>query len=329
MQSFLDQALATTMNYIKTGRSNKAIETISQINKAFPEYELSKDIMNFIAFGKESNKIIDFMGCWWNGESLEGKSIQVFCDQGMGDTINLLRYLKAMKEKWKCKIILNNYAFYEEMKELFKCVNYVYEFVSHHEKCDYYTNIMSVPALFNGLKFDVYYPVHWEEVMKMPIPNQETICCPMADYDLGFKNYLVGIAWRSNLDNPIGKKKSIDVEEFIVLEDGINNLYSLIPSKEKFNMMTSLPLNNLYDTAELIDELDVVVTVDTAVLHLAGAMHVKTLALLPFEADPRWGSGDRTVWYPTVEIYRQKDPNDWSSVLKQVKERLVSLRKII
>lgn len=320
----LDHAVATAVNYLMTGRQSKAIEMIGQVNKASPNYPNAKRLMDWIATGHY--RLGDLMGSgWFNSTSLDGKSIQLFCDQGMGDTINLLRYLKVMKDRWDCRIVLNYYAFYDEMAPLMGLVDYVDEFVKLHTRCNYFTNIMCIPPLLNNQLYDHFYPVRWAEAMKCEIPPQPPIVAP-APTPLHGDGFKVGVAWKSNLDNPLGQKKSMDIGQLACLEDGVNELYAVIPKDEHFNMVTSLPLGSLLDTANLIASLDVVVAVDTAVLHLAGAMGKKTLALLPCEADARWGRGDTTAWYPSVELYRQTEPYDWAEPVRLVKERLVSLR---
>ena len=71
-----------------------------------------------------------------------------------------------------------------------------------------------------------------------------------------------------------------------------------------------------------------VVSVDTAVLHLAGAMGKKTLGILPREADARWGHNDFSVWYPSVELFRQGSDMDWEKTISRVKQTLVEFRNI-
>lgn len=314
-------------NYLWTGRFNKAIEVIGQVGKIDPDNDLARRMMSRIIGGSPPEPDPEF-GAFWRGEPLNGKSIEVFCDQGMGDTINILRYLKQMKERWSCRIVVNYYAFHAEFARLMgRLPDYIDDFVQMHRKCDYFTNIVSIPALMNGLKFDVYYPAHWQALLDTPIPPQPVL----SEFPAMFSEpaFRVGLAWKSNADNPISAKKSVPIQEFAILEDGINELYAVIPDKERYNMMVQYALNDLVDTAELISNLDVVVSVDTVTLHLAGALGKKTLGLLPHVADVRWGLGTSTVWYPSVELFRQPENLDWSIPLRQIKQRLESLRSVV
>jgi len=83
---------------------------------------------------------------------------------------------------------------------------------------------------------------------------------------------------------------------------------------------------DLADTAAMIALLDLVITIDTSVVHLAGAMGKPTWVLLPFSTDWRWMVGrDQTPWYPTARLFRQPTPGDWESVLTQVTTALREL----
>jgi ADP-heptose:LPS heptosyltransferase len=85
-------------------------------------------------------------------------------------------------------------------------------------------------------------------------------------------------------------------------------------------------LRDFADTAAVISLLDVVISVDTAVAHLAGAMGKKVVILLPCAADFRWmRNRDDSPWYPTAELFRQPEFGDWDSVVARVRERLQQL----
>ena len=81
------------------------------------------------------------------------------------------------------------------------------------------------------------------------------------------------------------------------------------------------------DTAAIVDQLDLIITVDTSLLHLAGAMGKETWALIPWNCDWRWKSkGESTVWYPSVRLFRQQALGDWETVFEEVKKEV--LKKI-
>ena len=82
---------------------------------------------------------------------------------------------------------------------------------------------------------------------------------------------------------------------------------------------------NVYDMAEQIERLDLVITVDTMTAHLAGAEGIPTILLLPYACDWRWGlEGDRTGWYPSIRIFRQGEDREWGPVIERVLEELTN-----
>jgi hypothetical protein len=86
-------------------------------------------------------------------------------------------------------------------------------------------------------------------------------------------------------------------------------------------------LNDFSDTAALVEEMDLVITIDTAVAHLAGALGKPVWVMLPYSTDYRWGiSGDKTPWYPTARLFRQSDPGDWEGVVQKIASELVEMQ---
>jgi len=326
--AYLKQGLASVNNFYWTGRPSKAISMLNVIKNVDPQMEPIDDLYKLIVSdttGFRRPDLSKHFGKNWRGESLKGQSIEVFCDQGMGDTLNLIRYLIEMKRKWDCRIVLNNYAFYDKMAPLLKDEWYIDEFTNEHILCDYHTNLLSIPALFNGVDLDVYYPTHFREVMRCPIPDQPPIDVFPSKVTT---NRPIGIAWQSNPDNKLSEKKSIPEEQLKPLSEH-GELYCLTPHRPEHDFIRKdLWINHLRDTAAAIICMKAVVSVDTVTLHLAGLMGKTTFGLLPHEADPRWGDREDTVWYPSVRLFRQKNPGDWSYPIQRVSEELELLSKM-
>lgn len=329
-EKFVSQALAMANNYFCTGRPNKALEMLTVVQRLASENEILKIMMQktyCISMDHPAPNLDSEFGAMWRGEDLSDKSIEVFCDQGIGDTINLLRYLRVLKEKYKCKIVLNCYAFFNQFERLIATQEYIDEFTPFHKVCDYSTNIMSIPSLLNALDLEIYYPVHFQENMCFPIPDQP--CLAKFDEIVLEGNYKFGMVWQSNSNNPLSVDKSIPVDLFYSFALPVSTSYCLQPSVQVPPWMVELPINDLYDTAAFIQACDCVVSVDTAVLHLAGALGKKTFGLLPYNCDPRWGTEKSTCWYPSVELFRQKENKDWSEAITEIESRLVSLCEIV
>ena len=313
------QSLALCNNYYYTGQHNKAFRLLDQLNKMCPDDELVKTLLAYICRqalmqeGILDNGLSDIFGVDWKSQKLDGKSITIFCDQGMGDVINLMRYIKQLKNTFDCEIYLNCYSYFNEMKPLMDSQDYIDHFTKEYIKTDFHTNIMSLPPLVEGLVSEVYYPTHFRKLLEKKIPNE-----PYLTAGCTKKPKSIGFAWRSNPKNSLHKNKTTDPELFQELTKYGHVIYSLHPEESEYDFIESTCVGNLKQTADIINGLDLVISVDTVTLHLAGALGKPVWGLLPKKADPRWGDEETTLWYPSARLYRQEEPNDWTSVAKKV-----------
>lgn len=323
-KEFVDQGVAAANNYFYTGRYANALEILSAVKQVDPNNEIVELLIQKICceqFNINSPDLNYYFGEHWLGQSLENKSIEIFCDQGMGDTINLLRYVKQLKKEYpNCKIVLNYYAFFNQFERLMQNQSYIDSFTPFHTKCDYHTNIMSLPCILNGIQLDIYYPVHFDKILDLPPPPQ--IYFEEFEYlNLSNKNK-IGLVWQTNIDNPLSKQKSINVDLFDIFKNLDFEFYCLQPQSEIPDWIDCLPIEDLHDTARFITQCDFIISVDTVTLHLAGVLGKKTFGLIPFDHDPRWGEGSNNIWYPSVELFRQNNDQDWSIALNKIKDKI-------
>jgi hypothetical protein len=329
LQRFLNQSLATAYNYIHTGRPNLAVQVLNVVQKsdpANPYVGLLFDLIAAYAGIKQAPNLTQEFGCLWLGEDLNDRSIEIFCDQGMGDVINMLRYLHVMKSRWNCRIIVNCYAYYEQLEPLLTRLPYIDQVVKFHEPCDFHTNIFSIPALLSGIELDIYYPAHFEMLMAAGVPDQPIIQVEPACLEA--ECLKIALAWRSNPKNSLSVIKSVNTDLIKKLRVEGATLYTF--DEEKISGCQSVALGSLLDTAAVLAAVDVVVSVDTVLLHLAGAMGKRAFGLIPYDCDPRWGTEETTVWYPSVTLIRQTHPNpkDWVNPVMKVREHIESLIRI-
>ena len=319
----INQCLAICNNYFCTNQYSKSIRILEQVQKIDPNNEICNELFGAIARSslgeKDDYDRSDFFGKNWQGESLDSKKIVIFCDQGIGDTIQFLRYLPELKRRWNCEIILNCYAFFEEFQELLSDFDSIDQFVNSYTPCDYHTNILSLPSRILDLKLEYHYPTNFEEINENDIPSVPYFNIKESlSLTGGLK---VGIVWSSNNKSDLNKKKSFDGNLLEELASDNFKLYSLTPTDQDFPFIEKYLGKNLRDTAILINSMDLVVSVDTAILHLSGALGKQTWGLLCSDADWRWGKeGNKTVWYSSVKLYRQSQKDDWSSLINLVKE---------
>jgi hypothetical protein len=151
---------------------------------------------------------------------------------------------------------------------------------------------------------------------------------------LGIKTALrVGLAWSGSINNMNDRNRSIPLQqferllclpiEFHALQKDINAEDALVLRNFEQLHLHHDELADFSDTAALISELDLVISVDTSVAHLAGALGKPVWVLLPFAPDFRWLTDRQdSPWYPTARIFRQTVINDWNSVMIDVADNL-------
>jgi len=321
------QTLATCNNYYCTGQYNKALNLLNQLKKIFPDDKIASDMIGEIVVDSikqtgfsligESRNLKDFselFGINWQGENLENKSITIFCDQGMGDVLNMLRYIEVIKNKWNCIVYLNCYAFFDEFKDFFKHVKFIDFFTKDYEKTDYHTNIFSLASILNGINYQFHYPAHFRDLLETDIPKQVLSFPDVLPKSIGPK---IGLAWKSNSNNPLAENKSIDLSLF---KECGREFCSLIPEETNVSFLVNSQIKTVLDTVSLIKGLDLVISVDTMVLHLAGLLGKKTIGLLGKDSDPRWGDDTNTVWYESIDLYRCN--GDWGQLIEVIKKEV-------
>jgi len=163
---------------------------------------------------------------------------------------------------------------------------------------------------------------------------------------LGTKEkFRIGLVWSSGhrADTPglwdYAVRKSIPLKMFTALKDVNFEFHSLQKGGEAVAELEKLEtdswlgpkifnhddqLNDFSDTAALIENLDLIISVDTSVAHMAGAMGKPVWVLTQFSVDWRWSDGQRESWYPTAKVFSQPSHDDWTSVIESVRRELIN-----
>lgn len=266
----------------------------------------------------------------WRGESLQGKHLIVKCEQGFGDCIQFARFLPlAAREAEKVTFLVPPI-----WSRLFQHGAQLAEIRTHvggFGEGDCQTLVMSLPHLLRlggGIeKAEIPYlfaeadlKVRWEEAL----PNSRRIALNWQ----GNPNY-AGEPWRSMpfeffgpiLDQFEGEAAFISVQKNFGSEQ-----LSFSPLSEKvLDLSSQLDLggDSFVDTLAVLSSVDLFITTDTGLAHLAGAAGVRTWLLLSAVADWRWGIGaDTTPWYSSMKILRQSQGDDWRNVIDRVATEL-------
>ena len=235
----------------------------------------------------------------WRGER---GTVLVNADFGMGDTIHFARFLPLMNEHVS-KLILRCDHDLASLLDV--------EVVSSNDpipECDYLTHMMALPRLFGLREFSgkpYLSPKH-------PLPGSIAMLDQM-------KFTKIGLCWAGNPANPRDESRSLPQNLLGKFEFGVPvfHLVKHLPCPKELVDFRGY-MRNWNDTAHVLSRLDLVISVDTAVAHLAGALGVPTWLLLPTNPDWRWGnSGEKTCWYDSIKIFRQKDCG-WEEVLDEV-----------
>jgi tetratricopeptide (TPR) repeat protein len=300
-----------------------------ELEKGFAAYEWRWQSREF----QKANFLPTFSQSRWDGSDLQGKTILLYPEQGAGDQIQFIRYAALVKQRGGEVV----YACHPALVRLFGTVTSIDRLVAAGDDFpafDVYTPLLSlphllgttlehiparVPYLFSGQRSAVSGQLEGEEDESFKLS---------AD---GFK---VGLVWASSSHN--SANRSCSLKYFLQLLDMPNvNFFSLQKEvsdadaeilKESRNLRDFREhLSDFADTAALIDQLDLVITVDTAVAHLAGAMGKPVWVLIPFAPDWRWMlAREDSPWYPTMRLFRQQQPGDWEEVIASVAIALIA-----
>ena len=263
----------------------------------------------------------------WGVASLKGKKILVLSEQGFGDSIHFIRYLPLIKEKGAYVILECK----KEVRGLFENFPGIDEFVdkginsSSSIAFDFYVHLMSLPGLFNT---DINNIPN-----KIPYLKADPKLVEKFKEQFTGNNFKVGIVWAGNPHQENDKNRSTKFERFKVLEEipGVL-LYSLQKGEASRQLDDSIVMNmadqiNCFsDTAAIIENLDLIISVDTSVAHLAGAMGKPIWTLLTFMPDWRYLlDREDSPWYSSMKLFRQPKSGDWDYVFNEVRKQLFNL----
>lgn len=233
----------------------------------------------------------------WDGVlSLSGKKVLIYCEQGYGDIIQFLRYIKPLKEQHGCEVTLHiPTSLHPLMPYLEGVDHFLDKQCSILPKHDFHILSLSLPFLLR--EEDVSCKAY-------------LFCDKITDLEEKKDDFNIGIAWEGSPQHPKNFDRCCPLKHFgKLLSPGVNLF--MLQNKIHDEQFTEgvdfdiygVPIENFEDTAALINAVDIVVTVDTSVLHLAGAMGKKTFAVLGANPDPRW---DVKEWYESVVLMKNK-----------------------
>lgn len=279
---------------------------------------------------ENASKDAGFSQPLWDGTPLNGRRILLHFEQGFGDMIHFARYAPLLAGQGGRVIVTVT----NPLRRLFQTLPGIEAVVSPGDPMpaiDVHYPAMSLPALLgislNAIPHNIPYLFADSALAAGWRARMETFS----------RKYKVGLVWAGNPGYANDRNRSIPLKLFSALAKCRQVRYFSLqkgPGGEELkNPPTGMDwvdwsdeLHDFSNTAGLIENLDLVIACDTAVAHLAGAMGRQVWVLLPFAPDWRWML-DRvdSPWYPTMRLFRQSRPGDWSSVLETVASELTEI----
>jgi len=295
---------------------------LGNFEQGWPEYEWRWQMKDFPSSPRSQPK--------WDGRLLDGKTILLHAEQGLGDTLQFIRYAAVVKQRGgtvvaECQPSL--------LGVLAGCPG-IDQLVREGEPlpaCDVQAPLLSLPGLCGTALATIPAEVPYLVAYRSRVEHWRDRLAAVS----GFK---VGICWQGYPGHKNDRRRSVPLEQFVPLAEvpGLR-LVSLQkgPGSEQWTALAGHwpvaglpgqaeePSEGWVDTAALVCALDLVITVDTAVAHLAGALGVPVWVALPFSPDWRWllGRAD-SPWYPTMRLFRQTRLGHWSDVFERIAAEL-------
>jgi tetratricopeptide (TPR) repeat protein len=313
---------------------NRAIALLrtERFESGWQAYEERWQLPNLAA----KRKAYDRQSRYWQGEPLAGKRIVLWCEQGLGDALQMLRYVPRLRARHPdAEILLRLDPPLVRLAAAQGIADRVLDSKGHMPAADFHFSLLSFPAMFYGsddampvdcpyLAVDPAWRADWRD--RLPPPGRRK---------------RLGLIWETGKFG-VGQM-DFERQRRSLSDDALAALLGAAPDRVEWvslqpgggEKLASLgadishpgdALRDFADTAVLLEQLDGLVTVDTAGAHLAGAMAKPVLIMMSalggnlFPAD-----GARMPWYPTTELIRQRVSGDWSDVIGAVQERLSAL----
>lgn len=249
----------------------------------------------------------------WNGEPTQGKVILVYAEQGFGDTLQFCRYIPLLE---KCGVSVV-FECHRELATLAQSLSPALTVIPFGEKLpyfDFHIPLLSLPALFN--------------TSLETIPDTTPYLTAPTDYKNRFnlpdnkQRRKIGLCWAGKTyPDPARSCPVEQLQRFATITN--IDWYSLQIGWDKELPLKMFDLTSqiadFADTAALMENLDLIITIDTSVAHLAGALGKTTWVLLPFVSDWRWmKERSDSPWYPDMKLFRQPIPNLWDNPVNAI-----------
>lgn len=298
--------------------------TLGDFERGWPEYE-----WRLRGLSDASGRALPEVPTWHGTEDLTGKTIVLYAEQGFGDAIQFVRYAPRVAARGARVRV----ACREPLERLFRTVPGVDDVCTAEaaQPADYQAFLMSLPGAFATGMEDIPAEVPYVAADPARVEHWRARLA-----ESGARRN-VGLVWRGNPEHPAARSRDCpaallpellaagDCAFFsLQLDEGAADLGALAAAG-RAPVDLAAELGDFHETGALIAALDLVISVDTAIAHLAGALGRPAWVLLSFAADWRWlVDRDDSPWYPSLHLLRQTAPGDWHGVLRRAAARLMN-----
>lgn len=317
--SFYDKALSLNPNF-HDARWNKASTqlVLGNFQEGLLNYEFrwkkSKDQ------GYKYSEIPPLL----SSENLTGKKILIWSEQGYGDTLQFSRYIPLLLERGAEVIFEVQKPLLSLLKENIDC-----EVVENYESSpnvDYQSPLLTLPLIFKTTLDSIppVNPIITPSKKSLEKWGKTLVNLP--------KKINIGFACSGNPGHIHDRNRSMPLSNFLPLLNIANlNLIQMGVRPGDEECLREHPeiqyfgdqFEDFEDTAALISSMDLIISVDTSLVHLAGTMGKKVFLLLPFSPEWRWMTdGEKSPWYPSARIYRQTEMGAWGPLIQQIEDHL-------
>ncbi len=267
----------------------------------------------------------DFPQPLWRGEDIAGKTILLHSEQGFGDSVQFCRYVPAVAARG-ARVILEVEA---PLQRLMTTLAGVSEVIAKGENLpafDTYCPLLSLPLAFGTRLGTVPSVTPYLRAQEQDVAAWTT---RLSDK----RRPRVGLAWSGNPTHLRDADRSIALEallpltgvdaSFVSVQKDVRDADAGVLAARTDILQVGHALNDFADTAALLSELDLIITVDTSVAHLAGALGKPVWLLLPYIPDWRWlFDRETSPWYPTARLFRQDESRSYDGVIARVRDAL-------
>lgn len=270
---------------------------------------------------------------FWNGNPMKNKTLFVYYESALGDTIMYARYLDLVKDKFK-KVLFKSQL---PLIDFFKENNFGAEIIESRTLpenviFDVHIPLMSIPYVLK-LNTEEQIPLR-EGYLKA---NQEKVK-NFKDKYFNNDKFKIGIKWKGN--NAYDSNRIITIESFFKLFELPNTQFYSVQKDEGIEELEKIPpkyniidlnetLNDFTDTAAALENMDLIICNDTSVAHLAGAMRKPCWIMLPYLQNWRWHTDiSYSPWYKSVKLFKQNEPGNWHEVFDRAYMELKNKYKL-